>query len=290
MSENNMSSMAVGAAGAALALFLVVYVVKDTFTTVQTPPCSTRYPTATEFALKSEKGAPLSAIELQARAGADEWGVLENAQIVALSGAPSPLVLKVNLPKGSTSKYQPEAKKGGMTFRWQPRGLEGATSACLRYSVYIPSGFDFGASGELPGIYGGQNYQPENRADGVNGVALRPKWSAGGEGELSLQSPDDKVGAISHALMAENFTMPRDRWFLLEQEVVLNAPGTPDGIARLWMDGALKVERTDIAWRAKDTLKLSGIVNDVWYGGLGSTATAPADTYLALTPLTVSFK
>lgn len=290
MSDNSISSMAVAAAGTALGLFLILYVVKDTFTTVQTPPCSSRFPSATEFTLKSDTGAPLSAIELQARAGAEEWGVLENAQVVAVEGAPAPFVLKVNLPKGGTSMYQPNAKKGGMSFRWQPRGLEGTTSACLRYSVYIPSGFDFGAGGELPGIYGGADYQPNNFADGINGMAMRPKWAAGGEGQLSVQSPDENVGAITHALMSESFTLPRDRWFLVEQEVVLNTPGTADGAARLWLDGALKVERTDIPWREKDTLTLSGIVNDVWYGGLGSTATAPADTYVALSPATVSFK
>ena len=127
MSNSKLSSMAVPVAGITLGAFLVLYLAKDAFTNIHTPPCSGRYPSATEFALMSESNTPLSAIELQARAGRDDWGVLENARVMkAFNDAPSPLVLQVRLPKGSTSMYQAAGNGGGLTFRWQPRAMEGA--------------------------------------------------------------------------------------------------------------------------------------------------------------------
>lgn len=290
MDKSALMTIAVPAAGVALGVFLFGYVVKDTFTKVETPPCSGRYPAATEFNLKSDKSVPLSAVELQARAGGEEWGVLENAKVAAVNDAPSPLILKVRLPAGSTSMYLTNGKKGGLSFRWQPQGMEGAQAACLRYNVFLPAGFDFGAGGELPGVYGGKTYQPAVRPDGVNGLASRLKWQADGLGELSLQAPEANARGVATSIGVGSFKLPRERWVSIEQETVLNLPGKADGAARLWVDGALKVERDNVRWRESEALTLSGVVYDIWYGGLDSLATAPADTYLALSPATVSWK
>ncbi len=286
----NQSSMAVPAAGIALGTFLVLYLAQDAFTKAKIFPCSARYPSATEFSLKSDTNAPLSAIELQARAGLDDWGVLENASVRAgFKGAPSPLVLQVRLPKDSTSMYESSGNGGGLTFRWQPQGMAGATSACLSYSVFVPPGFDFGKGGELPGLFGGQAYEPTIPADGANGFASRLKWGVNGRTDLSLQASNAKTGATS-PLSGGGFLMPREKWVSIEQETVLNTPGKSDGVARIWVDGELKGERPKIAWRKEPALTLSGVINDVWYGGLGSKATAPADTFLAFTPASVSWK
>ncbi|MEQ1576456.1 MAG: polysaccharide lyase [Hyphomicrobium sp.] len=290
MSTMNWQSMAIPAAGVALGGFLFLYVIKDTFTTVQTPPCSGRFPSATEFNLTSGANTPVTAVELQARAGVEEWGVLENAKVSPFEGAPSPLVLKVRLPKGSSAKYQADAKKGGLSFRWMPKGMEGATSSCLRYSVYLPAGFDFGSGGELPGIFGGKGYQPASRADGMNGLASRLTWGVDGSGELSLQAPNENARGVAYPLGTGSFNFRRERWVSIEQETVLNTPGSADGVARLWVDGDLKIENTGVVWRQDATLALSGIVYDVWYGGAGNTSTAPSDTYLALSPATISWK
>ena len=290
MSKNAISPVLVNVAGVALGLFLTAYVVRDTFSASTLPPCSASYPEATEFTLNSSDRVPLSTIELQARAGANEWGVLENAQVTAMDGAPSPLVLKVNLPKGSTSMYQTEMKPGGMSFRWQPKGMEGATSACLSYGLFVPAEFDFGDGGELPGVFGGKGYEPLVQADGENGFASRLKWANDGKGELGLQAPYETNGRFSYSIPGLDFTIPRERWVTIEQETVLNTPGEANGIARIWIDGVLKIEQTEVVWRASDGLTLKGVVNDVWYGGLDSTSNAPADTFLALTPAAIRWK
>ena len=86
-------------------------------------------------------------------------------------------------------------------------------------------------------------------------------------------------------------TIPRGRWVKLEQEVVLNAPKQADGILRVWVDGRLAVERTDLNYRMKPGVALSGVVADVFYGtedGWGGAA--PKDTKVSLTPFEVRWQ
>ena len=196
MSTYLTAAKVVPAAGIALGTFLVLYLAQDAFTKVKMLPCGTRYPSATEFTLTSNTNAPMSAIELQAR-GLDDWGILENASVTPFKDAPAPLVLQVRLPKDSTSLYEAEGNGGGLTFRWQPRGMTDASSACLSYSVYVPPGFDFGKGGELPGLFGGQTYQPAQPADGINGFASRPKWGINGRTDLSVQAANVKAGTVN---------------------------------------------------------------------------------------------
>ena len=289
MINKSLSSMLVPAAGVTLGAFLTLYVVKDQFTEVPAPPCSGRYPSATEFSLKSADNGPMSAIEFQALAGANEWGVLENASVQAASDAPAPLVLKVNLPKDSTSLYKASGNGGGLTFRWQPNGFAGASAACLRYSIFVPDTFDFGSGGELPGIYGGKDYQPATPADGTNVFAARLKWTPDGDAAVSVQMPDES-GRLLHTLSEPGIKLGRNRWIAIEQETILNTPGKRDGWARLCVNGTLASETKRLVWRQDQSLTMSGVSHDVWYGGLDNPATAPSATYLAFTPMSVSWK
>lgn len=289
MTDKSLSSMLVPAAGITLGAFLTLYIVKDQFTDVPTPPCSGRYPSPTEFSLKSADNGPMSAIEFQALVGANEWGVLENANVEVAKDAPAPLVLKVNLPKDSTSLYKASGNGGGLTFRWQPIGFSGASAACLRYSVFVPDTFDFGSGGELPGVYGGKDYRPTTPANGINGFAARLKWTPDGDAAVSVQLPDQNATLV-HTLSEPGIKLARNRWISIEQETVLNAPGKSDGWARLWINGVLASETKRLLWRQDQSLTMSGISHDVWYGGLDNTAIAPSTTYLTFTPMSVSWK
>jgi hypothetical protein len=290
MDSNNFRSMAIAGAGVALAAFLFAYLAHDMLTTEKVAQCSSRFPGPTEFSLRSNSYKPMSPIELQARAGAFEWGVLDRGQAVEVEGAPAPIVMKVQLPKGSTSKYPEEMARGGLTFRWQPQDMQDATSACLSYSVFIPEDFKFGNGGELPGVFGGTDYEPKRVAEESNGIATRLKWSEDGKGDLTMQLPVVKGGNTPFHIDLGNFVLPYGRWFTVEQEVGLNTPGKVDGLARLWIDGELKIDRSNIMWRTTNSLTLMGAVHDVWYGGLASTATAPADASIMLTPMSISWK
>jgi len=271
--------------GLTLAGFVVMALLRDN----STPPCSTRYPAATGLALKGEKGGLLSPSELQARVGTEEWGVLENARVLAIEGAPSPLVLEVTLPKDSGSAFQSRAPKGGVGFRWKPAHMAGATGACLSYKVWLPEDFDFAQAGVLPGLFGGPAYDPLVKSDGKNGFATRIMWREHGTAEVSAQLPSEEA-ALSRAIDAGKFVFPRGRWVAIEHEVVLNGPAAKDGVVRLWVDGVLKVERDGLIWRATDAVTLSGVLADVSYGGIDSPAVAPKTAALRLSPLEMSWR
>ncbi len=169
--------------GALVGLFVVGYVVYAAFHTEVEQPCSTRFPAATRFSLQTGAGKPLTAVELQARAGLRDLGVIDNAKVVPVDGGPSPDALEVklrNLPAGD----DPDAKmRNGIEFRWSPPGIAGATSACLTYSVWLPDKFEFGGGGVLPGVFGGEPAAPRQRA--VNDrLTVAFEWSS--EGQPSL--------------------------------------------------------------------------------------------------------
>lgn len=259
-----------------------------------TAPCSGRYASPTRFPLTTDGGGPMTTAELQARAGIEEWGVQDNARVVTDADGP-PLAIEVTIPEGTGSGFQTTQPRGGMGFRWRPTRMAGATSACLAYQVWLPDRFDFSSAGTLPGLFGGARYDPNTALDGGNGFAMHPMWREEGAGELQLHLPkpaSPEAGAASEQAALDTgstisldrgaFYLPRGRWFSVEQEIVLNKPGQSDGAARLWIDGRLKIERTDLVWRTMDALTLTGALIDASYGGMESAAFAPAATSLKL--------
>jgi hypothetical protein len=288
MKSPNRLTLIVPTAGIGIGVVVVVYVVMSALTTISASPCSTRYPAPTEWALRTETGETLSPIELQARAGLSEWGFLENVQVQHLDGQSPPLVLAVKLAKGTSSAFQTKSPTGGAGFRWAPASMRNATAACLSYGLWLPDDFDFGAAGSLPGLYGGFSYDPLATPDGKNGFAMRLMWREGGAGEVNVQIPGE--GGNNLPIGLGTFTFPRGRWINIEEEVVLNAPSASDGLVRLWVDGTLKVERQELAWRSDDALKISGLLAEVAYGGVDSEAVAPNETALRLTPFAIRWQ
>ena len=213
------------------------------------------------------------------------------AAIVPAANAPSPLILQVKLPKGKGSVFNDPARAGGVSFRWDPRGMGGAESACLTYSIMLPEDFDFGSAGVLPGLYGGgANFNPKVASDGKNGFATRVVWAANGNGNINLQVPTSDENNLSRLVGPAHFELPKGRWVAIEQEIALNTPGQSDGILRLWVNGELQIEMLDVLWRKDARLTLSGVLSDISYGNVDSDASAPADTMVNVTPLLVSWK
>jgi len=77
----------------------------------------------------------------------------------------------------------------------------------------------------------------------------------------------------------------KGRWIRIEQEIVLNAPKKSDGIVRVWADGVLMAERTDIAFRSKAETSLSSVLADVHYGSAEAAGGAVKDASIWLSPL-----
>jgi hypothetical protein len=266
--------------GALVGLIVVGYVVYAAFHTEVEQPCSTRFPAATRFSLQTGAGKPLTAVELQARAGLRDLGVIDNARVVPVEGGPSPEALEVklrDLPPGD----DPDAKlRNGIEFRWSPPGIAGANSACLSYSVWLPDKFDFGGGGVLPGVFGGEPAAPRQRALNDR-LAVTFEWSA--EGQPSLVAALD--GGEHLRMSGAGPSLPTNRWVKIEQEIVLNDPGQPNGLVRLWVDDELIGTSDRVPLRLDDKALLTGVLVAIGY------EREPASTgMLRLSPIEIGWR
>jgi hypothetical protein len=258
-----------------IAVTAVAAVVRSWVFTPSAPPCSERYINSTVFALE-RGGVTLTAADLQSSVGGMDAGVIDNLSIAKLKDGPGPIAMAVNLPTGSSSPHgQP---RGGISFPWQPRVVRGKSAVCLSYSVLLPADFQFSLGGTLPGIAG-----EGTTAQAPDGFIARLAWRQG-----------DAIGATIRVTSAGEtskdriddggFGLPSGRWVKLDQEVVLNTPKQADGIVRVWVDGRLAIERTDAILRSASDVTVSGVAADVHYGTEETSAIAPKDTRVKLTP------
>ena len=216
-------------------------------------PCSERYLNLTQFSL-DRAGTPLTPADLQASLNGRDVGVVENVAIHQIKNAPQPAVMGVLLRKAQSSGV-----KYGTSFPWEPRVLQGKSSVCISYQVLLPPDFDFHRGGTLPGLVG---------SDGVEGgdrFSTRFAWRPKGLGGATLRV-SEKGATRSVVAEREGFAFPRGKWVRLEQEVVLNAPTKSDGVLRVWVDGTLAIDRTDMAYRSRSEVGVVGVAVDVFAG------------------------
>jgi len=252
-------------------------------------PCTARYTTSAVFPPSEETAKGLSGKRLLELLGNKGWGLEEDVTVRAVDGAPAPVVLEVRIPQGSIDHKSLTAPMGGMGFRWRPTLPEGTHTACLSYWLWLPPDFAFNKGGKLPGIFGGDGPAGGKAVDGVTGFSARLMWRTGGRGEVYAYIPGKPDGR-GLSIDRGAWIFPRGKWFRIEEEVVLNTPGKPDGTLRVWVDGELKLSHTDITLRTSDSLAITGVMADIFYGGKEPEWAAPADTVVRLTPFTFAWR
>jgi hypothetical protein len=272
-------SLLINVAGSLVGIAVVAYVVYAAFHTDVAQACSARYPAGTRFSLSTADGKPLTAIQLQARAGARDMGVIDNASVIQVDGAPSPEVLEVKLRKLPGDADTSATARNGIAFHWAPLGLGDASSACLTYSLWLPDKFAFGDGGVLPGIFARVPGTPADAAS--EQLSVTPQWD--GEGR-PLLGATLRGGGIRR-MTGTASPLPTNRWFKVEQEIVLSDPGKPNGVARVWIDGELAVEDERAPLRRDAEKRISGVLVEAGY------RRAPAEPgILRLSPFEISVK
>jgi hypothetical protein len=239
-----------------LGVTLVLYIAHSAFVTTTTAPCRERYPAPIRFSLASSDGALLTPIELQARVGQPEWGMAENAKVIAEGPVGTALEVKLAPVTNAEPKIQ---RTTGVNFRWRPSGMNQATSACLVYSVWLPEGFPFNDGGLMPGIYGG--VPSGSNEPNQKGLGSRLKWRPDGVAELETASSDSEYVTLNQ----KGYALPHGRWTHVQQEIVLNTPGAADGAARLWLDGELAAEDTALTFRKDAKEIFAGVLANIGY-------------------------
>ncbi|MDX2157953.1 MAG: hypothetical protein SFW09_15750 [Hyphomicrobiaceae bacterium] len=238
--------------GASLAM-----VVRSMLFLESVPPCADRYVNATRFSI-DRNGFPMATSDLQSRLGNTDWGLHDGARVVKLKSGPAKHALQIDMARAPSDALTTSAdSRPGVGFTWSPKGLGQTQSACLSYSVFLPERFVFGKGGRLPGLMGATPESAE--ADQGPAFSTRFTWGPAGKADILAHLPAWPEGR-SLAGSAGAFEIPRGRWVSLEQEIVLNGPGRKDGALRVWVDGSIVVNRSDMVFRTKPTVTFAGVL------------------------------
>jgi hypothetical protein len=219
----------------------------------QVAPCSQRMPIiwSLQFAAPLDQWLEkLSAYRI--------WGT----QNLAVRQDGPKKVLEVTYPKGSIDPATTTVPEGGAGFLYPLSSP--LFSGCLTYEVAFDKGFDFVKGGKLPGLSGGN--APSGGADTSLGFSTRYMWRTGGAGEVYAYVPD-KSGKYGASVGRGAWTFVPGQWQLLEQEVVVNHIGQNDGVLRVWVDGRLLINRTDMLYRVNSNVLVTGLMFSTFFGG-----------------------
>jgi hypothetical protein len=168
--------------------------------------------------------------------------------------------------------------------------------------MFLPEGFDLGGGGRLPGLMGlrvggsdNEETSKDNSGAGASNndpdapaFSTRIAWRENGDGDVFAQIPKTPLGRALHN-GRRVFQIPRGRWVQFEQEVVLNDTDMRNGIVRVWIDGALRFENTNVVFRENDTAKVTGVLAEVVPMGRDVPANAK-DQKLMITPFEIRWQ
>lgn len=282
MQQFNVKSILFNAAAGLVVLGTFVFMLRSLFIAEVVPPCSERYPSPVEFTLDNGSG-PMTPVQLVGLIGESQRGIYRNAKVVRVRDTAAEHALKVTL-RPDSENARTSGEGNGIGFLWQPAALEGATSACLSYSVYLPSKFEFGAGGVLPGLYAGAPVSLNDASDGKTAIAQRLVWRSNGRANVYAQLPGYETNGGAY-LDTDGVEFPRGRWVAVEQELKLNDLGKANGLSRLYFDGEKVIEKNWMEWRKNGKLTLSGVDTDITYAIPRRQTNPPKETAIYLSPM-----
>lgn len=139
----------------------------------------------------------------------------------------------------------------------------------VRAYYYFDQGFDFGQGMKIGRV---QSFNESTQMNDVD-VILQCRSVNGANqcgvtdmAQLGLHYNGRPVGSDWGAVSA-NVSFQRNRWYAVEYQVILNTPGMSDGIGRMWVDGKLVGERTNLRIRGNfgTGVKLNTVRVGGWY-------------------------
>jgi hypothetical protein len=194
--------------------------------------------------------------------------------------------LRVSFPKNS---YSPNGVKiegaplGGAQF---VSDIGRYDSLHLRYYVRFAKNFDFVKGGKLPGLSGGTANSGGKIPTGTDGFSARLMWRSGGAGEVYGYLPSSENWGTS--IGQGNFIFPKDKWIMLEEELILNDPDKFNGRVKLWVDEKLVIDEEGFQFRTISSLKIDAIFFSTFFGGNDNTWATPNDTHIDLDNFAIS--
>ena len=182
--------------------------------------------------------------------------------------------LKVTVPAGSNTGM-------GVAYKFADQTGSEPEEIYFRYYIRIDQSWDPTYGGKFPGISGtygvaGWGGRP---SDGTNGWSARGGYHPTIPGDNPLGDTVPVGNYVYHAdqntIYGDNVLwqdgylgfLEKDRWYSVEQHLILNTPGVNDGVLETWIDGRKAYRQTNWRWRDTNSLKIEQIWLNVYHGG-----------------------
>ena len=200
-------------------------------------------------------------------------------------GEPDNTYLRITYP---ADEYGPSA--GGVQFK--VLFSDAYDEVYLRYRLRFGDDFEWVKGGKLPGLIGGS--APTGCKDDDTGFSARMMWRVDGLPVQYLYYPT-KIESCGddfpYEVGGDAVSFTPGVWHTVEHRIVMNDPGSSNGVMQAWIDGELALDIQDFAWRGQgSTYAVDGLYFSTFYGG-GDTSWAPSseqtidyDDFLATTP------
>ena len=215
-----------------------------------------------------------------------QWGYTDTGQFgkadlseVTDSTAPGGgSALRVYYGAGSSANSCTDCPNPGGGQFYQQLSSLGATGTAmansetldLKYSIKLPSGWDFGEAGKLPGLYGGTIGEESGGNHGKDGWSTRYMFrnhsGAANAGEVYLYTPTN-AGPTGYGVdYFGNWDWTADgNWHTVEQLV-----NRQTGSVTVWFDGRQVMQDNDIA-TGISAIPFSGVFFSTFFGGHDTT-------------------
>lgn len=143
----------------------------------------------------------------------------------------------------------------------------------FEYDVYFDPEFDWVKGGKLPGLCSYEDSPTgciENST--FEGFSIRYMWRENGAFYVYVYNPEkvEECGDYYPALGTSTVYLKRGQWQHLKQEIYLGKANKQDGYVRVWIDGVLFYEITDIMLRTSSDVSINGAAIDSFFGGSDS--------------------
>lgn len=198
----------------------------------------------------------------------DRGRIVPTPRSASSRALPAGKCLEVKYPAGSVGPGQ-----GGGQFHVN---LPARDEYWLAYSLMFKEGFDFRLGGKLPGLTGGKSNTGGNKPTG-DGWSARYMWKRRGGMILYLYNLDQK-GIYGDGLHCDH-RFETGRWYRLVQRIRVNTPDQKDGVAQVWVDGKLVLDRNDIRYRNVEHAQVDHFYFSTFHGGNSRDWAPEVDSY-----------
>ena len=115
-------------------------------------------------------------------------------------------------------------------------------------------------------------------------------WRTNGDVEVYLYAPENQPADLcdrdnivcnwrcGHSLGRGTLRFQRGQWHTLTQYIQLSDPNQHNGVIKMWLDGVLAFQITDINTRGKDSIGIEQILFSTFFGGSTSDFAPPKNT------------